>query len=178
MWACALAQFESCRPHVIVYCCFSSSVVQGVKHDARPQQDLTARSGVRLSTAPEATVDACRALGLRRVSVVSPYGDDIDAAGQRYLTSPGREIVSRANFANAFAFDLVEHTAAAMFLKVPFQGGGPGVTASLSNNVDPTASALHRDSQLRRRRKGEVGGCNWQTGGSRREIRGCEVHPT
>ena len=39
-----------------------------------------------------------------------------------------------------YLVDDVEHATGAKFLRVPFQGGGPGVTALLGNNVDLTAS--------------------------------------
>jgi maleate isomerase len=104
----ALRQLVSCRVAALVYGCFSSSVIGGLEYDKQLQAELAATAAVPVSTAAAAMIDACSKLGLRRVCLVSPYGDDIDAAERQYLCASGLRIVGHTHFGIVSSFALAE----------------------------------------------------------------------
>jgi maleate isomerase len=102
----AVAQIMSCRPAVIGYACAASSMVQGLEHDRHLQQEMEARSGRPCVTAMGAIGKALRAIGVDRISLVSPYGPVIASAERRYLESMGFEVVREQHLGIESAFDL------------------------------------------------------------------------
>lgn len=91
--AAALAQLQCCRLDALVYGCFASSVVGGIRHDEALCADLGAAAGIPVATAAGCLIDACGVLGLEKVCVCSPYDDVIDAAERRYLQDRGLVIL-------------------------------------------------------------------------------------
>jgi maleate isomerase len=79
----------------VAYACTSGSFIGGPGYD----QDLLARITAEVGGAPAvgtspAMVEALRAVGIRRVSVVTPYTDEINEGLTTFLTAHGFEVLS------------------------------------------------------------------------------------
>ncbi|CAB3743745.1 Maleate isomerase [Paraburkholderia sediminicola] len=102
----AVAQIVSCRPSVIGYACVASSIVRGAAYDRHLEGELTAQSGRPCVTAMGAISRALRVLGVRRISLVSPYASALAELERRYLEALGLEVVEERHFSISSAFDL------------------------------------------------------------------------
>jgi len=90
----AIHQLKSARPHAIAYGCTASSVVQGHDYDAHLRQEITQLTGVAATTATHSLLSACAALGMKRVTAISPYTEAIDNLEHKFFDEAGIEIVS------------------------------------------------------------------------------------
>ena len=104
----AIRQIASCRPHVIAYGCTASSIVRGHAFDERLRSEIRHIAGVPATTATDSIFAACRALGLRRVTAISPYTEAVDAAEHRFFAEGGIETVAGAHLDIAEGFRLAE----------------------------------------------------------------------
>ena len=113
----AIKQLASCRPHAVAYGCTASSVVQGHAFDARLRTEIRHITGAPGTSATNSFFAACAALGLKRVTAISPYPETVDAAEYRFFAEGGVETVSGAWLGIADAFRLAEpHPAAILDL--------------------------------------------------------------
>ena len=90
--ACQLV--ADCQPDVIMFACTASTIIRGRSADEELMRELTAATGVPCCTTTEAIVRACAELGLRRVSLGSPYTEDIDAFDRRFFEEAGLEVLN------------------------------------------------------------------------------------
>jgi len=104
----AIRQIASCRLHVIAYGCTASSIVQGHAFDELLRSEIRHIAGVPATTATDSIFAACRALGLRRVTAISPYTEAVDAAEHRFFAEGGIETVAGAHLDIAEGFRLAE----------------------------------------------------------------------
>jgi maleate isomerase len=92
----AIRQLASCRPHAIAYGCTASSIVQGHAFDAHLREEIGAIAGVPGTSATNAIFAACAGLGMKRVTAVSPYAAEVDAAEHRFFAEGGIETIAGA----------------------------------------------------------------------------------
>src|SRR5438477_4876105 len=85
----AIHQLASCRPHAIAYGCTASSIVQGHAFDTHLRQEITEIAGCPGTSATNSIFAACAALGIRRVTAISPYAAEVDAAEHRFFAEGG-----------------------------------------------------------------------------------------
>jgi maleate isomerase len=104
----AIRQLSSTLPDVIAYGCTASSIVQGLDYDAHLRAEISETYELPSTTAAHAIVTAARTLGARRVSIVSPYTEDVDAAEHRYFESAGLEVLGGACLGISDGFRLAE----------------------------------------------------------------------
>jgi maleate isomerase len=90
----AVRQIAHCRPHSIAYACTASSIVGGHAFDARIRDEIRRLTGAAATTATDSIFAACRALGLRRVTAVSPYTEAVDLAERRFFAEGGIDIIA------------------------------------------------------------------------------------
>jgi len=110
----AIEQIASCRPHAVAYGCTASSIVQGHAFDERLRGELRHIAGVPATTAADSIFAACRALGLRRVTAISPYTEAVDAAEHRFFAEGGIEAIAGAHLDITEGFRLAEPEPAAI----------------------------------------------------------------
>ena len=111
----AIRQLSSVFPDVIAYGCTASSIVQGVEYDAHLRAEIAAAYKVPATTAAHAILTAAQALGVRRVSIVSPYTAAVDAAEHRYFESAGLEVRGGAFLGISDGFRLAEPEPSALY---------------------------------------------------------------
>lgn len=102
----AIRQVASCRPAAIAYCCTASSVVQGRTYDEHLRREIERETGAKATTATHSILSALSAMNVRRVAIVSPYTDEIDALEHRFFEAAGLQIVSSANLGISDTFGL------------------------------------------------------------------------
>jgi maleate isomerase len=104
----AVRQLASVRPHVLAYGCTASSMVQGPEYDAHLRHEMAEKFEVPATTAAHAIMTALRAFGVRKLSVVSPYIDEVDAAEHRYFAAAGFDVLGGANLNISDGFALAQ----------------------------------------------------------------------
>jgi maleate isomerase len=104
----AIDQLVTCRPHAIVYGCTASSIVQGHDFDAHLRQQIGQIAGVPATSATNSIFTACAALGMKRVTAISPYTEEVDAAEHRFFAEGGVETITGAYLGISDGFRLAE----------------------------------------------------------------------
>ena len=87
----AMEELGASKPDVIAYACTAGSMVQPLDALAGFMSRESGRPAV--ATAP-ALVHACRALGLKRVSLATPYHDALNQHEKEFLADNGIEVVA------------------------------------------------------------------------------------
>ncbi len=111
----AVRQVASCRPSVIAYGCTASSIVQGLAYDGHLREEIASAAGCPATTAAHAILEATRALGVDRVSIVSPYTQEVDAAEHRYFAAAGLIVSGGACLGITDNFKLAEPSPRTLF---------------------------------------------------------------
>jgi maleate isomerase len=84
------------RIDVVAFSCTSGTVASGV--DAVARAIGAAKPGIPFTTPITAAVAAFRRLGTRRIAVLTPYVDEVNAAIHAFLVASGLEIVEFGSF--------------------------------------------------------------------------------
>ena len=82
------------NPEAVMWACTSGSFVFGWQGAHRQVESLAAVTGLPTSSTSLAFVDACRAIGVRRVSVVASYPEDVARAFVDFLAAAGIEVLA------------------------------------------------------------------------------------
>jgi maleate isomerase len=104
----AIGQIAGCRPHAVAYGCTASSIVQGHAFDERLRGEIPHIAGAPATTATNSIFTACRALGLKRVTAISPYTEAVDAAEHQFFSEGGIETIASAHLGITEGFRLAE----------------------------------------------------------------------
>lgn len=94
-----LRDFDMLPLDIFGFACTGSSYLVGAKREARLVGELEAARGHKIVTAAAAIVAALRALGARRIALVSPYPAWLMEASIAYWQEAGLDIVSTATVA-------------------------------------------------------------------------------
>ena len=111
----AIRQLSSTLPDVIAYGCTASSIVQGLDYDADLRAEIAETFKVPSTTAAHAILTAADALGARKVSIVSPYTKEVDAAEHAYFEDAGLEVLGGACLGISDGFKLAEPSPDTLF---------------------------------------------------------------
>lgn len=111
----AIRQLSSTLPDVIAYGCTASSIVQGLDYDAHLRAEISETYALPSTTAAHAIVTAAHIVGARRISIVSPYTEEVDAAEHCYFESAGLEVLAGACLGISDGFRLAEPSADTLF---------------------------------------------------------------
>jgi maleate isomerase len=84
------------RIDVVAFSCTSGTVAAGVEAVARSIR--AARPGIPFTTPITAAVTAFETLGVRRLSVLTPYVDEVNAPIAAFLAAAGLEVVAFGSF--------------------------------------------------------------------------------
>jgi len=87
-----------CEPDVIVYGCTSGSFLDGIGNETALARQITAETGVDAVTTSTAVVEALRAVGARRLFMITPYPDDVNLHEIEFLTHYGFTVVGWDSF--------------------------------------------------------------------------------
>lgn len=104
----SIHQLASCRPHAIAYGCTASSIVQGHAFDAHLREEIRHIALCPGTSATNSIFAACEKLGLRRVTAISPYPEEVDRAEHRFFSEGGIETIAGAHLGITDGFRLAE----------------------------------------------------------------------
>jgi maleate isomerase len=110
----AIEQLASCRPHAIAYGCTASSIVQGHEFDAHLREEIRHITGAPATSATNSIFAACAALAMKRVTAISPYPEEVDAAEHRFFAAGGVATIAGAHLGITDGFRLAEPEPAAI----------------------------------------------------------------
>src|SRR5438445_13835441 len=104
----AIHKLASCRPHAIAYGCTASSIVQGHAFDAHLREEIRHIACVPGTSATNSIFAACARLGMKRVTAISPYPAEVDAAEHKFFAEGGIETIAGAHLGITDGFRLAE----------------------------------------------------------------------
>jgi maleate cis-trans isomerase len=105
-YAASLRQFANAPVGVVAAACTGASYLAGREREAAVVNEIAERHGVPFITAALAVVEALNRLDAKRIGLVSPYPDDLNAASVAYWESHGFRV---AAVASAFNSDSAFH---------------------------------------------------------------------
>ncbi len=89
----AAADLNVIRLDAIAYACTSGSFVHGVDSDLEIIRRMETAAGAPCTTSTTAAVRALKALGSKKISIVTPYPDEINARLKTFMEDSGFEVV-------------------------------------------------------------------------------------
>lgn len=92
------------RLHVVAFGCTSCTMAIGA--DVVSERIRSTRPGVVVTDPVTATLSAFKALGLRRIALLTPYPDDVNRVAAAYLEAQGLEIAAKAGFRRGGDYDI------------------------------------------------------------------------
>jgi maleate isomerase len=90
----AAADLNIIRLDAIAYACTSGSFVHGHGSDLEIIRRMESASGVPCTTTTTAAVRALQALGSKKISIVTPYPDEINARLKAFMQDSGFDVVT------------------------------------------------------------------------------------
>ena len=99
--ACLLSE---ARPDLMVFCCTAGSFIKGVGYDKQIIKRLEDRTGIPSITTTTAVIEGLTTLGVRKVSLVTPYLNQVTEAERLFMEDSGFRVTSAAclNYDDAF----------------------------------------------------------------------------
>ncbi|NQU58418.1 MAG: aspartate/glutamate racemase family protein [Rhodospirillales bacterium] len=88
----ACVQISDARPELVILACASATFAGGAELDKKVSERIEALMGCPVITAASAIIDGARRLGMRRVLLMSPYSDVIDAGIRDMFETIGIEV--------------------------------------------------------------------------------------
>jgi maleate isomerase len=87
-----------CEPDTIVYGCTSGTFLDGIGNEEALSCQITKETGISSLTTSSAVVGALRAVGARRVFMITPYPDAVSLHEIDFLAHYGIEVVAWESF--------------------------------------------------------------------------------
>lgn len=88
------AKYRDYDADLVVFGCTSGSCIQGVGWDQECIRRIEKASGVPGLTTSTAVLEALKALGSRKVAVLTPYPDDTNEAERKFLEDSGFQVTN------------------------------------------------------------------------------------
>lgn len=92
----AAREVASINPSIIIYGCTTGSFVKGIGYDLELAKRIKKVTGIKALTASTSVVEAIKELSFERMSVATPYTDEINELEKKFLEAniPGLSIVA------------------------------------------------------------------------------------
>jgi maleate isomerase len=90
----AIKEIVTTRPNLVVDCCTMAGMLRGVEGDREYCQEITARTAIPFTSTVQAIDEALKALGVRRLVVITPYPKAADDEEKSFLERSGYEVVN------------------------------------------------------------------------------------
>jgi len=128
---------------VIAYCCTTGSLIDGVDWDEKLAARLGNATGLPVTTTASAAVAAMQALGIKTVSVATPYIDAVNEIERAYLEARGFRVVNIAGlqFTRGAELHSLDQDAARAFCRGTMNDAADGLFISCTDfaSIDFTA---------------------------------------
>lgn len=131
----AAVELSIIQPNIVAYGCTSGSFMNGVGSDLEMAKRINSVVNVPVITTSSAVVKALRELRLKRLSVATPYLDEVNAKEREFLEGHEFEVlkIRGMGIRKAFEIGLVESSRVYQFAKKAFKGGSDGLFLSCTN---------------------------------------------
>lgn len=90
----AAGLIETVTPEAVIYACTSGSFIKGAEWDAQIMEKITRICHCPSVTASRAMVNALRAMKIERMTLVTPYTDDINRQEKKFIEQMGVRVVA------------------------------------------------------------------------------------
>jgi maleate isomerase len=90
----AALELKTAAVDILVFGCTSGSFVKGLGHDREIVDALEGATSIPAITTSTAVLEAFKLLGVKRVSVASPYTDDINQKLETFLEQNGLDVLA------------------------------------------------------------------------------------
>ena len=90
----AVELIKTVYPEVVAFACTSGSFIKGPEGDAWIMGKIEEACKCPAITASKAMANAINAMGIKKLTLVTPYTDDINMQEKRYIESMGVEVVA------------------------------------------------------------------------------------
>ena len=81
---------------VIAYCCTTGSLIDGIDWDEQLATRLRNAAGLPVITTASAAISALKALGIKSISVATPYIDEVNEIERTYIKARGIQVINIA----------------------------------------------------------------------------------
>ncbi|WP_238335624.1 maleate cis-trans isomerase family protein [Serinicoccus kebangsaanensis] len=120
-------------PSVVAYGCTSGSFVAGVDGEVALREAIVEAGAPAAVTTSGAAVAALRALGVRRVAVVTPYDESVTDSLGRFLAQAGLEVVGTGHLGLVGEIWTVPEAVTADLVRRTVRAGAEAVFISCTN---------------------------------------------
>lgn len=120
----------------------------GVETDDAITDHLTERFGIPATTSTKATLEACRAMGAERLSVVTPYQAEVNEQIKKVYTAHGVEVVHESHRGLTDNLDFARITPEQVADQIRTVAGDVDAVAVLCTNVHGATVAEHLEHEL------------------------------
>lgn len=104
--------YDRATTDIVAYGCTAAGFIGGPARDAAIQTELAQITGKPVVTTASAMIEVLRHVGARRIAVVTPYLDLVNARLRAYLEQSGITVVKLASFSAATTDELAKITPA------------------------------------------------------------------
>jgi len=131
----AALELSIIEPSVVAYGCTSGSFMNGVGSDLEMAKRISSVVKAPAITTSTAVIKALKELGLKKLSVATPYIDEVNVKEKEFLKSYGFEVleIRGMGIRKAFGIGLVESNKVYEFAKKTFNEGSDGLFLSCTN---------------------------------------------
>ena len=131
----AALELSIIQPSIVAYGCTSGSFMEGVGSDLEMAKRISSVVNAPAITTSTAVVKALRELGLKKLSVATPYIDEVNIKEKEFLQGHGFEVleIRGMGIRKAFEIGVVESDKVYEFAKKSFREGSDGLFLSCTN---------------------------------------------
>lgn len=119
----------------IAYCCTTGSLIDGVDWDKELAARLGKATELPVTTAASAAIKAMRSLGLKTVSVATPYIDEVNKIERAYIEACGIRVnsITGLQFTRGEELHSLDQDAAREFCRAAMVDGADGLFISCTD---------------------------------------------
>jgi len=131
----AAIELSIIQPSIVAYGCTSGSFIKGVGSDLEMAKRISSVVNAPAITTSTAVVEALRRFGMRKLSVATPYVDEVNLKEKKFLQDHGFEVleIRGMGIQKAFEIGLVESEKVHEFARKTFKKGSDGLFLSCTN---------------------------------------------
>lgn len=81
------------RPHIIAFACTAGSLLEGLGWDQQLIEKIKRTADVPVTTTATAVIKAFKELGIKKISVATPYIDELNVLEKKFFEESGFEVL-------------------------------------------------------------------------------------
>jgi len=89
----AAEELATAEVNVIVYGCTTGSLLEGIEWEEKIRREIEKKVNVKTITTAQAVIEALHTLGVKKVAVVTPYIEELNAREKKFLEDNGFAVI-------------------------------------------------------------------------------------